>query len=75
MAAPTLKSCQQTLDKLKEIQTQSSNDAKEEYQRVKKAHEKFETLRDQFISKYINQQKQDDVDKSANVGTNKKMYR
>ncbi|XP_006576060.1 protein NETWORKED 2A [Glycine max] len=72
MAATALKSCQETLNKLKEIQAQSSNDAKEEYQRVKKAHEKFETLRDQFISKYMNQQNQDDVDKSENVGTDKK---
>ncbi|KAH1214213.1 hypothetical protein AAZX31_14G168000 [Glycine max] len=72
MATTALKSCQETLDKLKEIQAQSSKDAKEEYQRVKKAHEMFETLRDQFIAKYTSQQDQDDVDKSESVGTDKK---
>ncbi|KAK7385393.1 hypothetical protein VNO78_31110 [Psophocarpus tetragonolobus] len=56
MAATALKSCQKTLSKLQEIQAQSSKEAKEEYERVKKAHEKFETLRDQFISKYVSQQ-------------------
>ncbi|KAH1095131.1 hypothetical protein GYH30_040434 [Glycine max] len=72
MATTALKSCQETLDKLKEIQAQSSKDAKEEYQRVKKAHEMFETLRDQFIAKYTSQQDQDDVDKSESVGTDEK---
>jgi len=69
MAATALKSCQETLDKLKEIQAQSSKEAKEEYQRVKKAHEMFETLRDQFISKYMTSQVDHD-DKSE--GTDRK---
>ena len=59
MAATALKSCQETLAKLQEIQAQSSKEAKLEYERVKEAHEMFETLRDQFISKYMNQQDQD----------------
>ncbi|RDY10447.1 Protein NETWORKED 2A, partial [Mucuna pruriens] len=72
MAATALKSCQETLDKLKEIQAQSSREAKEEFERVKEAHEKFETLRDQFISKYMSPKAQDDVDKTESVGTDKK---
>ncbi|TKY56335.1 NETWORKED 2A [Spatholobus suberectus] len=72
MAATALKSCQETLNKLQEIQAQSSKEAKEEYERVKKAHEMFETLRDQFISKYVSQQDQDDGDKSESLGTDKK---
>lgn len=62
MAATALKSCQETLNKLQNIQAQSSIEAKVEYERVRKAHEMFETLRDQFISKFIgeeeNQQQQ-----------------
>nr|KYP47244.1 Laminin subunit alpha-2 [Cajanus cajan] len=68
MAATALKSCQETLKKLQEIQEKSSKEAKEEYEKVKKAHEMFETLRDQFISKYMS--KQDQVPESA--GTDKK---
>ncbi|WVY90387.1 hypothetical protein V8G54_035901 [Vigna mungo] len=73
MAATALKSCQETLDKLKEIQVQASKEAKEEYQRVKKAHEMFETLRDQFISKYMTSQlEHDDGDKCKSVETDQK---
>ncbi|KAK7372953.1 hypothetical protein VNO80_06344 [Phaseolus coccineus] len=73
MAATALKSCQETLDKLKEIQAQSSKEAKEEYQRVKKAHEMFETLRDQFISKYMTGElDHDDGEKSKSEGTDRK---
>ncbi|WVZ17173.1 hypothetical protein V8G54_010155 [Vigna mungo] len=43
-----LKSCEET-DKLTDIQVQASKEAKIEYQRVKKAHEMFETLRDQRV--------------------------
>lgn len=64
MAATALKSCKETLNKLQEIQAQSSVEAKVEYERVKKAHEMFENLRDQFISKYVNQQEQDGVENS-----------
>ncbi|XP_061348624.1 protein NETWORKED 2A-like [Gastrolobium bilobum] len=63
MAARALKSCQETLAKLQEIQAQSSKEAKVEYERVKEAHEMFENLRDQFISKYMSQQDQDNEDK------------
>ncbi|MED6223997.1 hypothetical protein PIB30_079575 [Stylosanthes scabra] len=52
MAAAALKSCQDTLAKLQEIQAQSSKEARVEFERVKEAHEMFEKLRDQFISKY-----------------------
>ncbi|XP_020983708.2 protein NETWORKED 2A-like [Arachis duranensis] len=55
MAATALKSCQVTLAKLQEIQAQSSEEARVEFERVKEAHEMFESLRDQFISKYMNQ--------------------
>ncbi|KAK7321270.1 hypothetical protein VNO77_31750 [Canavalia gladiata] len=64
MAATALKSCQETLTKLQWIQAQSSQEAKVEYEKVKKAHEMFETLRDQFISKYMSEQDQDDGDMS-----------
>lgn len=53
MAATALKSCQKTLAKLQEIQARSSEEAKVEYERVKEAHEKFEALRDQYISKHM----------------------
>ncbi|KAI5435498.1 protein NETWORKED 2A [Lathyrus oleraceus] len=53
MAATALKSCQQTLSKLQKIQAQSSIEAKVEYERVRKAHEMFENLRDQFITKFM----------------------
>ncbi|QCE00731.1 Protein Networked NET [Vigna unguiculata] len=73
MAATALKSCQETLDKLKEIQVQASKEAKEEYERVKKAHEMFETLRDQFISKYMTSQlEHDDGDKCKSIETDQK---
>ncbi|XP_028777731.1 protein NETWORKED 2A [Neltuma alba] len=49
MAATALRSCQETLAKLQEIQAKSSEEAKVEYERVRQAHEKFEALRDQFI--------------------------
>ncbi|XP_058747792.1 protein NETWORKED 2A-like isoform X3 [Vicia villosa] len=55
MAATALKSCQQTLSKLQKIQAQSSIEAKVEYERVRKAHEMFENLRDQFITKFMSE--------------------
>ncbi|XP_027333875.1 protein NETWORKED 2A-like [Abrus precatorius] len=72
MAATALKSCQETLAKLQKIQAQSSKEAKVEYERVKEAHEMFETLRDQFISKYTSQQDQYDGDKCKSVVTEHK---
>ncbi|GAU39321.1 hypothetical protein TSUD_217020 [Trifolium subterraneum] len=67
MAATALKSCQQTLSKLEKIQAQSSIEAKVEYERVRKAHEMFESLRDQFISKFMNQQEHEHVEKCKSI--------
>lgn len=72
MAATALKSCQETLEKLQEIQAKSSEEAKIEYERVKQAHEKFETLRDQFISKHLSHQDADGGDKSEGTGEKQK---
>lgn len=49
MAATAVKSCQDTLSKLQEKQEQSAEEAKEEQQRIKEAHEKFIKLRNRFI--------------------------
>ncbi|KAJ7965820.1 Protein NETWORKED 2A [Quillaja saponaria] len=73
MASTALKSCQETLAKLQEIQDQSSFEAKIEYQRIKAAHDKFETLRDEFISKHKNQQEPDDGNKSESTGQEPKI--
>ncbi|KAF7817034.1 protein NETWORKED 2A-like [Senna tora] len=56
MAATALKSCHETLVKLQEVQEKASEEAKVEYQRLKEAHDEFETLRDQFLSKHANYQ-------------------
>ncbi|XP_028802158.1 protein NETWORKED 2A-like [Neltuma alba] len=52
MAATALKSCHETLVKLQEVQEKASEEAKAEYQKVKEAHDEFEILRDQFLSKH-----------------------
>ncbi|KAK2430066.1 protein NETWORKED 2A [Trifolium repens] len=67
MAATALKSCQETLSKLQKIQAQSSIEAKVEYERVRKAHEMFESLRDQFISKFMNQEEHEHVEKCKSI--------
>lgn len=54
MAATALKSCHDTLAKLQEAQEKASEEAKVEYQRVKEAHDEFEALRDEFVSKHAN---------------------
>jgi hypothetical protein len=51
MATTALKSCEQTLVKLQEKQEQSAEDTRVEHQRIKEVHEKFETLKNEFISK------------------------
>ncbi|RDX86670.1 Protein NETWORKED 2A, partial [Mucuna pruriens] len=58
MAATALSSCKETLAKLQYVHAQSSEEAKAAHQRVKEARDKFETLRDQFISKHKGQQDQ-----------------
>ncbi|XP_027355738.1 protein NETWORKED 2A-like [Abrus precatorius] len=58
MAAKAINSCKVAVAKLQEIQAQSSEEAKAAYEMVKEAHETFETLRDQFISKHSSQQDQ-----------------
>ncbi|XP_019456585.1 PREDICTED: protein NETWORKED 2A-like [Lupinus angustifolius] len=67
MAATALKSCKETLTKLQELQEQSSKEAKVEYQRVKEAHEMFEALRDEFISKYMGGQDLCDREKTEST--------
>ncbi|KAJ1424763.1 Protein Networked [Sesbania bispinosa] len=64
MAATALNSCKETLAKLQEVQAQSSEEAKAAYENVKEAHDRFETLRDQFISKHRSQHDQGTEPKS-----------
>ncbi|KAK4274179.1 hypothetical protein QN277_017447 [Acacia crassicarpa] len=52
MAATALKSCHETLVKLQDVQEKASEEAKAEYQKVKEAHDDFEILRDQFLTKH-----------------------
>ncbi|KAK9269969.1 hypothetical protein L1049_025542 [Liquidambar formosana] len=49
MVAAALKSCQQTLIRLQETQRRSAEEARIEYQRIKEAHEKLETLKDKLL--------------------------
>ncbi|XP_021284200.1 protein NETWORKED 2A-like [Herrania umbratica] len=56
MAARALKSCQETLAKLKEKHEQSTEEARVESRRIKKANQKFEALRNKFNSPQTNQQ-------------------
>ncbi|KAL2339992.1 hypothetical protein Fmac_007932 [Flemingia macrophylla] len=58
MAATALNSCKESLAMLQGVHAQSSEEAKETHQRVKEAHDKYEALRDQFISKHRSQQDQ-----------------
>ncbi|XP_059462044.1 protein NETWORKED 2A-like [Corylus avellana] len=51
MAATALKSCEQTLVKLQEKQEESAEDARVEHQRIKDVHEKFATIKNEFVSK------------------------
>ena len=53
MAATALKSCEQTLVKLQEKQEQSAEDARVEHQRIKDVHEKFATIKNEFLSKQM----------------------
>ncbi|KAF3447251.1 hypothetical protein FNV43_RR12431 [Rhamnella rubrinervis] len=52
MAATALKSCQETLVKLQEKQGQSEEEARAENHRIKEADEKFESIKDEFLSKH-----------------------
>lgn len=72
MASTALKSCQDTLAKLHEVQEKASEEAKVEYQRVKEAHDEFETLRDQFLSKHANHQDSDNGNKYERTSTEQK---
>ena len=53
MATRALKSCQQTLVVLQEKHEKSVEDANAEHQRIKKAHEKFGTLKGEILSKQM----------------------
>ncbi|EOY15454.1 Kinase interacting family protein, putative [Theobroma cacao] len=56
MAARALKSCQETLAKLKEKHEQSTEEARVESRRIKKVNQKFEALRNKFNFPQTNQQ-------------------
>ena len=56
MATSALKSCQQTLVMLQEKHEKSVEDANAEHQRIKKAHEKFGTLKGEILLKQMNWQ-------------------
>ncbi|KAK2391558.1 protein NETWORKED 2A [Trifolium repens] len=64
MAATALNSCKETLDKLKEVQVQSSEEARDAHQKFKEAHQKFENLRSNFVSKQTNQRDEETDSKS-----------
>lgn len=49
MAATALSSCQETLAKLQEKQERSAEEAGAEQERIREAHEKFESLRAKFM--------------------------
>ncbi|KAF5455985.1 hypothetical protein F2P56_025504 [Juglans regia] len=51
MVATALNSCKQTLVKLREKQEQAAEEARVERQRIEEAHQKFGTLKDEFLSK------------------------
>ncbi|KAJ4701466.1 putative Kinase interacting family protein [Melia azedarach] len=56
MAATAVKSCQETLAKLQDKHEQSVGEAKEDYQRILEAHQKFANLRNQFLCKQTDEQ-------------------
>ncbi|XWS21400.1 hypothetical protein CRYUN_Cryun30bG0052000 [Craigia yunnanensis] len=56
MATRALKSCQESLAKLKEKHEQSTEEARVESRRIKHVNQKFEALRNKFDSPQINQQ-------------------
>ncbi|XP_022766425.1 protein NETWORKED 2A-like [Durio zibethinus] len=56
MATRALKSCQESLDKLKERHEQSTEEARVESRRIKHVNQKFEALRNKFNSPQTNQQ-------------------
>lgn len=52
MAATALKSCHETLVKLQKKQGQSEEETVVENQRISKGHQKFETIKNEFLSKH-----------------------
>ncbi|XP_043713411.1 protein NETWORKED 2A-like isoform X2 [Telopea speciosissima] len=55
MAATALKSCQETLVQLQEKQEQSAEEARVEYQRIKEAHGKLWTIKNEFLCDQMDQ--------------------
>ncbi|XP_042507617.1 protein NETWORKED 2B-like [Macadamia integrifolia] len=55
MAATALKSCQETLVQLQEKQEQSAEEARAEFQRIKDAHEKLQTIKNEFLGDQMDQ--------------------
>ncbi|XP_054789231.1 protein NETWORKED 2A-like [Prosopis cineraria] len=72
MAATALKSCHETLVKLQEVQEKASEEAKAEYLKVKEAHDEFEILRDQFLSKHGNYLDSDDHGDKSEISRSEK---
>ncbi|KAJ4966944.1 hypothetical protein NE237_018793 [Protea cynaroides] len=67
MAATALKSCEETLVQLQEKQEQSAEEARVESQRIKDAHEKLQTIKNEFLGDQMN--KLDLSDKKESVGS------
>ncbi|KAF8411361.1 hypothetical protein HHK36_003910 [Tetracentron sinense] len=67
MAATALKSCQETLMQLQEKQEQSAEEARVEYQRIKDAYEKLESLKDEYLHDQADQQKFSKKDESVSA--------
>ncbi|CAI9116143.1 OLC1v1017219C1 [Oldenlandia corymbosa var. corymbosa] len=56
MTATALKSCQETLSRLREKQEQSAEEAKAEFQKIQEAREKFRSLKGMFESNQEHQE-------------------
>ncbi|XP_042506949.1 protein NETWORKED 2D-like [Macadamia integrifolia] len=69
MAATALKSCQETLVKLQEKQEQSAEEARVEYQRIKDAHQKLQTVKNEFLRDQIDQPDLSDKKESMGYGS------
>lgn len=67
MAATALKSCQETLAKLQEKKEKSTEEARIEQQRIREAHERFETLRAKFLPKNTESKSSDEEIASSGV--------
>lgn len=67
MAAAALKSCEETLAQLQEKQEIAAEEARTEFNRIRAVREKFESLKAEFHSDQINQEKPHAANGSMNV--------